>query len=84
MWQNFRPSPYILPSGSSARLKMPEGHSEARSAEFDGMGSDGMGWDGLTKVSFNFIHTLWVYRLCIYLLVLVIKVVTDILMGFKI
>ena len=74
----------FLPSGSSACLKMPEGHSEARSAEFDGVGWDGMGWDGLTKVSFNFLHTLWVYRLCLYLLIQLLKIVINILMGFKI
>ena len=55
----------------------------------DGMGWDGMdgwlGWmDGISKVSFNFLHTLWVYRICICLLVYEIKIVTNILMGFKI
>ena len=65
-----------------SRLKWPGGPNRARQREFDGMGWGGMG--RLSKVSFNFLHTLWVYRLCIYLLVLVIKVVTDILMGFKI
>ena len=50
-------------------------------------GTDGL--DGRTdgrsrKVSFNFVHTLWVYRLCIYLLIYGIKIVTNILMGFKI
>ena len=63
-------------------LSGPKGLPERASASL--MASDGVGWDGLTKVSFNFLHTLWIYRLCIYLLVLVIKVVTDILMGFKI
>ena len=42
------------------------------------------GWDGISKVSFNFLHTLWLYRLCIYLLVYEIKIVTNILMGFKV
>ena len=48
-------------------------------------------WDGRvgrmgrwSKVSFNFLHNLWVYRLCIYLLIYEIKIVTNILMGFKI
>ena len=44
-------------------------------------------WGGVgrwSKVSFNFLHTLWVYRLCIYLLIYEIKIVTNILMGFKI
>ena len=49
---------------------------------------DGLdGWDGsdgISKVSFNFLHTLWVKRLCIYILIYEIKVVTKILMGFKI
>ena len=36
------------------------------------------------KVSFKFLHTLWVYRLCICLLIYEIKIVTNILMGFKI
>ena len=35
-------------------------------------------------VSFKFLHTLWVYRLSIYLLINEIKIVTNILMGFKI
>ena len=39
---------------------------------------------GSSKVSFNFLHTLWVYRLCKCLLVYEIKIVTNILMGFKI
>ena len=56
-------------------------------------GLDGWdGWDGWTggrvgrsrKVSFKILHTLWVYRLGIYLLIYGIKVVTKILMGFKI
>ena len=49
-------------------------------------------WDGLDgwtggrsrKVSFKFLHTFWVYRLCITLLIYEIKIVTNILMGFKI
>ena len=36
------------------------------------------------KVSFKILHNLWVYRLGIYLLIYGIKVVTKILMGFKI
>ena len=36
------------------------------------------------KVSFKFLHTLWVYRLCICILIYEIKIVTNILMGFKI
>ena len=49
-------------------------------------GSDGSdGSDGRSsKVSFNFLHTLYVYRLCIYLLTYEIKIVTNILIGFKI
>ena len=35
-------------------------------------------------MSFKILHTLWVYRLYIYLLIYEIKVVTNILMGFKI
>ena len=38
----------------------------------------------VSKISFNFLHTLWVYRLCICLLIYEIKIVTNILMGFKI
>ena len=44
-----------------------------------------VGWVGrLSKVSFNFLHTLWVHRLCIRLLIYEIKIVTNILMSFKI
>ena len=51
-------------------------------AEFDGTGR--VGRVGRSrKVSFKFLHTLWVYRLSIYLLVYEIKIVTNILMGFK-
>ena len=35
------------------------------------------------KVSFNFLRTLWELRTCIYILVYKIKIVTNILMGFK-
>ena len=73
------PLPTFSLRGPALCLKWPEGPPRARQREFDGVG-----WGWLTKVSFNFLHTLWIYRLCIYLLVLVIKVVTDILMGFKI
>ena len=55
------------------------------------MGWDGLdgldGWngpDGISKVSFKFLQILWVYSLCICLLVYEIKIVTNILMGFKI
>ena len=37
-----------------------------------------------SKVSFKILHTLWVYRLSIYLLIHEIKIVTNILMDFKI
>ena len=53
---------------------------EARRAEFDGMGRMGRS----SKVSFKILHILWVCRLSIYLLIHEIKIVTDILMGFKI
>ena len=48
--------------------------------------TDGMdGMDGISKVSFNFLHALWLYRTCIYLLIYInSKIVTSILMGFKI
>ena len=62
-------------------------YDEARRAEFDGTGGTGGrvdGSDGISKVSFNFLHNFWVYRLCIYLLIYEIKIVTNILMGFKI
>ena len=36
------------------------------------------------KVSFKFLHTLWVHRIFICLRVYEIKIVTNILMGFKI
>ena len=36
------------------------------------------------KVSFKFLQTLWAFRTCIYILVYEIKIVTNILMGFKI
>ena len=43
-----------------------------------------MGWtDGPSKGSFNFFHTLLFCRLGIYLLIHKIKIVTNILMGFK-
>ena len=71
---NFRLGTYNVPEGPSANP-----YGEARRAEFDGMD----GWDGISKVSFKFLHTLWVYRLCICLLVYEIKIVTNILMGFK-
>ena len=38
-------------------------------------------WDGISKVSFKFLQTL--FRTCIYILVYEIKIVTNILMGFK-
>ena len=40
--------------------------------------------DGPSKGSFKFLHTLLVFRLSIYLLIHEIKIVTNILMGFKI
>ena len=43
-----------------------------------------MGWDGISFVSSIFFHTMWVYRYGIYLLIHVIKIVTNIVMGFKI
>ena len=64
---------YNVPPGYSANP-----YGEARSAEFDGTGGRSR------KVSFKFLHTLWVYRLCICLLVYEIKIVTNILMGFKV
>ena len=60
-----------------------ENEAEGRVYGWDGMGW--MGWmDGVSKVSFNFLHTLWVYRFCIFLHIYGIKIVTNILMGFKI
>ena len=35
-------------------------------------------------MSFNFLHTLWVYRSSMFLLIYEIKIVTNILMDFKI
>ena len=43
-----------------------------------------MGWDVKSEVSFKFFYTLWVNRLCICLLIYEIKIVTNILLGFKI
>ena len=37
----------------------------------------------ISKLFFKFLYTLWVYRKCIYLLIYS-KLVTNILMGFKI
>ena len=69
--------PLPLPPGSSAGFT-----PRARSASLMG-GMDG--WNGRSKVSFKFLYTLWVYRTCIYLLVYKYsKIVTNILMGFKI
>ena len=49
-----------------------------------------MGWLGRvgrvrrsSKVSFKFLQTLWVFRTCLYILAYEIKIVTNILMGFK-
>ena len=72
-------SNHNVPEGSSDNP-----YAEARRAEFDGTdGTDGT--DGRSrKVSFKFLHTLLVFRLSIYLLIHKIKVVTNILMGFKI
>ena len=49
----------------------------------DGTGGTGGRVGRSRKVSFKFLHTLWVYRLCICLLLYEIKIVTNILMGFK-
>ena len=64
---------YNVPEGPSANP-----YGEARRAEFDGTGGRS------SKVSFKILHTLWVFRTCIYILVYEIKIVTNILMGFKI
>ena len=70
---------YNVPPGPSANP-----YGEARSAEFDGTGwTDGTNGRS-SKVSFKFFHTLWVYILCIYLLIYEIKIVTSILIDFKI
>ena len=75
----FRLGTYNVTSGSSASLKMEaEGRPSAK-REFDGMGRVGRS----SKVSFKILHILWVFRLSIYLLIHEIKIVTDILMGFK-
>ena len=77
---NFRLGTYNVPSGSSANP-----YGEARSAEFDGMGWDGL--DGPEKCPLNFfklcghLELIYIY---IYILVYEIKIVTNILMGFKI
>ena len=43
------------------------------------------GWDGRwSKVSFKILETLWAFRTCIHILVYKIKIVTNILLGFKI
>ena len=76
---NFRLSNHNVPPGSSENP-----YGEARSAEFDGTDGTGGRVGRSRKVSFKFLHTLWVYRLCICLLVYEIKIVTNILMGFKI
>ena len=79
---NFRLGTYNFPSGSSVKspMKRPKA-GRARSASL-------MGRDGRTgrssKVSFKILHTLWIYRLSIYLLIHEIKIVTNIVMGFKI
>ena len=74
--QHFsRLSHHNVPSGSSANP-----YGERRRREFDGVGRMGRS----RKVSFKFLHTLWVYRLCICILIYEIKIVTNILMGFKI
>ena len=78
-----RLSNHNVPSGSSANP-----YGERRRREFDGTGGRTGGRvgrvDGISKVSFKIFHTLWVYRLSIYLLIYEIKIVTNILMGFKI
>ena len=77
--QKPRCNPYLHCSSGVQRLSIYTTRREAPSL----MGRVGrMGrW---SKVSFNFLHNLWVYRLCIYLLIYEIKIVTNILMGFKI
>ena len=54
-------------------------------AEFDAMGWDGVGWDGQQKFPLNFFILYGnIKHIYIYILVYKIKIVTNILMGFKI
>ena len=63
-------------TGRNSQKKIPE------NVLFNGTGGrvDGR----KSKVSFKILHTLYVYRLSIYLLMYQIKIVTNIVMGFKI
>ena len=70
---------YNVPPGSSDYI-----YTTRPKAEFDGTGWTGGRVDGPEKCSLNFFHTLYVYRLCICILIYEIKIVTNILMGFKI
>ena len=75
---NVQVSTYSVPSGFRANLQSrPEGPSlMGRVGRVRRVGRS-------RKVFFKFLHTLWVYRLCMYLLLYEIKIVTNILMGFK-
>ena len=69
---NFGLSTYRVHSGSR-----PDLHARTE-------GSTLMGRVGRSsKMSFNIRHTLWPYTTCIHLLIYEIKIVTNILMGFK-
>ena len=79
---NFRLGTYNVPSGSSAKslTRRPKA-GRARSASLMGR----VGRMGRSrKVSFKILQTLWAFRTYIYILVYEIKIVTNILMGFKI
>ena len=64
-----------------AELLGGQGNKKTRVVVFDGTGGR-MGRS--RRVSFKFLHTLCLYILCICLLVYEIKIVTNILMGFKV
>ena len=76
IWVTQQPQ---CPSGVQ-RLSIYTTEREAR-VWWDGTDGTGGRW---SKVSFNFLHTFWVKRVCIYILIYEIKIVTEIVMSFKI
>ena len=80
------PLPTFSLRGPALCLKWPGGPNRARQREFDGVGWGGMGWDGTEYQkcpSIFFILRGYIDHVYMYLYVSS-KIVTNILMGFKI